>query len=383
MPLRSIFLTISLSLYFLSLPHRSNSLTTIGATFSAATANTSHHLQPPDSVAKAINSLQLAAVRLEDSDPNVVRAFAYTNVTLLLTIPNFLVAPIAANRSAALRWLYAHVVPFYPRTIITTISVGNDFLEASPEFAAILLPAIRNVYIALRNLGIRQISVSTTFSFVSIMTTPFPPSAARFQEPVSQTVMRPLLQFLRDTNSSFLINIYPYNLYRLNSEIPIGYALFQKHPFNFRDDVITGVRYRNLFDSMVDAVISAMAVAGHEDVPVIVTETGWPSFGTDSGEVEANQDYAEMYLKGLIAHLKSGFGTPLRREGVMETYIYQLFDGEEEQGARPVRKWGLLYPNMTKKYDVVFSKSAGIGEQRTFLAIAAWYFGVLVLTKLW
>lgn len=130
-------------------------------------------------------------------------------------------------------------------------------------------------------------------------------------------------------------------------------------------------------------MISAMAVAGHEDVPVIVTETGWPSFGTDSGEVEANQDYAEMYLKGLIAHLKSGFGTPLRREGVMETYIYQLFDGEEEQGARPVRKWGLLYPNMTKKYDVVFSKSAGIGEQRTFLAIAAWYFGVLVLTKLW
>lgn len=215
------------------------------------------------------------------------------------------------------------------------------------------------------------------------MATPFPPSAARFQEAVSETVVRPLLQFLRDTNSSFLVNIYPYNLYRLNSEIPIGYALFQKHPFNFRDDVITGVRYRNLFDSMVDAVISAMAVAGHENVPLIVTETGWPSLGTDSSEVEANQAYAEMYLKGLVRHLKSGFGTPLRREGAMETYIYQLFDGEEEQGARPVRKWGLLYPNMTKKYDIVFSKSAGIGEQRAFFMIATWYFGVIVLTNFW
>ncbi|CAK9323822.1 unnamed protein product [Citrullus colocynthis] len=382
MSLRSIFLTISLFLFSFSLPHSTDSLTTIGVTFSAATANSTHRLQPPDSVAKAIDSLKLTAVRLEDSDPNVVRAFAYTNISLLLTIPNFMVAPIAANRSAALRWLYVHVVPFYPRTIITTISVGNDFLEASPEFATVLLPAIRNVYTALRNLGIRQISVSTTFSFVSIMATPFPPSSARFQDPVSQAVIRPLLQFLRDTNSSFLINIYPYNLYRLNSEIPIAYALFQNHPFNFRDDMITGVRYRNLFDSMIDAVISAMAVAGHENVPLIVTETGWPSFGTDAGEVEANHAYAEMYLKGLVAHLKSGFGTPLRREGVMQTYIYQLFDGEEEQGARPVRKWGLLYPNMTKKYDVVFSKSARIGEQR-FLTIAALYFGAFVLTKLW
>ena len=215
------------------------------------------------------------------------------------------------------------------------------------------------------------------------MANPFPPSAARFQDPVSDDVIRPLLQFLRDTNSSFLINIYPYNLYRLISEIPIAYALFQNHPFNFRDDVVTGVRYRNLFDSMIDAVISAMAVAGHENVQLIVTETGWPSFGTDPSEVEANPAYAEMYLKGLVAHLKSGFGTPLRREGVMQTYIYQLFDGEEEQGARPVRKWGLLYPNMTKKYDVVFSNSARIGEQRAILTIAACCFGVFVLTKLW
>ncbi|KGN50629.1 glucan endo-1,3-beta-glucosidase 12 [Cucumis sativus] len=382
MLLPSSFLTFSLFLFFLSLSHPSNSLTTIGVTFSAS-PNSTHRLHPPDSVPKAIDSLKLTAVRLEDSDPNVIRAFAYTNITLLLTIPNSMVSPIAANRSAALQWLYIHVVPFYPRTIITTISVGNNFLEASPDLTTLLLPAIRNVYTALRNLGIRQISVSTTFSFVSIMANPFPPSAARFQDPVSDDVIRPLLQFLRDTNSSFLINIYPYNLYRLISEIPIAYALFQNHPFNFRDDVVTGVRYRNLFDSMIDAVISAMAVAGHENVQLIVTETGWPSFGTDPSEVEANPAYAEMYLKGLVAHLKSGFGTPLRREGVMQTYIYQLFDGEEEQGARPVRKWGLLYPNMTKKYDVVFSNSARIGEQRAILTIAACCFGVFVLTKLW
>ncbi|KAF3451156.1 hypothetical protein FNV43_RR07247 [Rhamnella rubrinervis] len=32
---------------------------------------------------------------------------------------------------------------------------------------------------------------------------------------------------LAETNSSFLVNIYPYNVYRLQSEIQIGYTLFQ------------------------------------------------------------------------------------------------------------------------------------------------------------
>lgn len=143
-----------------------------------------------------------------------------------------------------------------------------------------LLPAIRNLYLALRDLGIYKISVSTTFSFVKAVTIPpFPPSSANFQEPLGELVSRPLLQFLEDTNSSFLVKIYSYNIYRMYPEIPIGFALFQEHPFNFRDDLVTGVRYRNLFDMMVDAVITSMAVAGHQNVPLVVAEAGWPSSG--------------------------------------------------------------------------------------------------------
>ncbi|TQD74814.1 hypothetical protein C1H46_039651 [Malus baccata] len=69
----------------------------------------------------------------------------------------------------------------------------------------------------------------------------FPPSNAQFQEPAVDTVIRPLLQFLSDTNSSFLINLYPYKLYKMRSEIPIGFPLFQEHPFEFRDDLTTDV----------------------------------------------------------------------------------------------------------------------------------------------
>ena len=96
-----------------------------------------------------------------------------------------------------------------------------------------------------------------------------------------------------------------------------------------------------------------MAVAGYENIPVVVVETGWPSSGADASEVEANPAYAEMFLKNLVEHLRSGTGTPLRKEGVAEVYIYELFDKEVK--LRNDRNWGILYQNMTKKYKIEFS----------------------------
>ncbi|XP_054788471.1 glucan endo-1,3-beta-glucosidase [Prosopis cineraria] len=361
-----------ISLFLLSLLPLVPSLPCFGVTYSSPSNSSHPRSHPPFLLPAAIHSLNLASLRLEDSDPSIIRSFLYTNVSLFLTIPNYLVPPIAANRSAALSWLYVHVVPFYPRAKISTISVGNDFVDASPDSVDQLLPAIRNLHLSLRDLGIRKISVSTSFSFVSAISTPFPPSAAQFREPPGDNVIGPLLRFLRDTNSSFLINVYPYNLYRLRSEIPIGIALFQEHAFNFRDDVTTGVRYYNLFDMMIDAVVSAMAVAGYENIPIIVTETGWPSASSTGNEADANKVYAEIYLKGLVKHLKSGKGTPLRKEGLSEVYIYELFDKEPERGKHPLgRSWGILYPNLTMKYHHIdFSGSSTILGAKAWIKMA-------------
>ncbi|KAF2296212.1 hypothetical protein GH714_036758 [Hevea brasiliensis] len=294
-------------------------------------------------------------VRLPNPDANLIRSFSFTNTSLFLSIPNTFIIPLASNRSLALRWLYGHVLPFFPRSKISLISVGDD--AVSSDLAPFLMPAIRNIYQALHDLGINKISVSTTFSFINAIATSFPPSSAMFQEPLGDLVIKPLLQFLEDSNSSFLVKIYPYNMYRINSEIPIGFTLFQEHPFNFRDDLMTGVRYRNLFDMMVDAVITSMAVAGHQNIPVVVAETGWPSSGGEYGEIDATPAYAETYIKGLVAHLRSGLGTPLRKEGVAETYIFELADKEVKQGTR---NWGILYANMTKKYNIEFWQWQGL-----------------------
>lgn len=103
---------------------------------------------------------------------------------------------------------------------------------------------------------------------------------------------------------------------------------------------------------MVDAVVSAMALAGYETIPVVVTETGWPSSGN---ELDANSGYAEIYLRGLVKHLMSGAGTPLLKDGVRGVYLYELFD-KEGNG----RNWGVLYPNGSAKYRIDFS-----GESRS------------------
>ncbi|CAM8916252.1 unnamed protein product [Rhodiola kirilowii] len=366
-----LLLFLAWLLHFLILPSAvaQPSATSVGVTYTTSPSTADH-------VAKFAESSKIAAVRLPDANPTVIRSFTFTNVSLLLTIPNNLVPAIAANRSNAARWLYVHVVPYFPRARISTISVGNNVLEASPDLYNSLLPAMENVHTALDEIGIRSISVSTTFSFLNIMTEMFPPSSAQFQSPARDELIRPVLRFLEQTNSSFFINLYPYNVLRLNSEIPIGFALFQDNPYNFRDDITTGVRYLNLFDMMVDAVIAAMAVAGHENVPIIVTETGWPSSGS-TGELEATQDYAEMYVKGLIKHLRSGLGTPLRKEGVSQAYIYELFDRDNEQEVNGTnRKWGIFYPNMSKKYDIKLSGSGSMsGNGPTWLQVT----GLIVL----
>lgn len=119
---------------------------------------------------------------------------------------------------------------------------------------------------------------------------------------------------------------------------------------------MTGLRYRNLFDVMIDSLITAMGAVGHKGIPVVVTETGWPSEG-DTNDTYATELYARMFNAGLVKYLKSGLGTPLRREGVAEAYIFELFDEDMKQGAGSKQHWGILHLNMTAKYEIDFSGS--------------------------
>ncbi|CAH8277977.1 unnamed protein product [Arabidopsis lyrata] len=138
-----------------------------------------------------VSELQLPFL---DSNPAVISAFAYTNVSLLLS------SSYPCFKSFARDALGPYLCASLP------ISQQFPSPEVSPFF---LLRAMQNVHISLSDLRIYGISVSTTFSFF---------------------------------------------------------------------DLTTGVK---LFDMMVDVVIGSMAVRGHENLPVIVAETGLPRSGCE------------------------------------------------------------------------------------------------------
>ncbi|KAE8657856.1 hypothetical protein F3Y22_tig00116978pilonHSYRG00007 [Hibiscus syriacus] len=367
------FLFFSLLFSFL---HFTSSHPSIGITYSApSTTNSTAVPPPPDKIASIISALKITSVRLPDPGPSLIEAFSSTNTSLFLSISNPLIPTLASNRSVALGWLRLHVLPFYPRSKITLISVGNTVLNSThvEDFSPFILPAMRNLHRGLRDNGIGKIRISTTFAFFSTITTAFPPSSAVFKQSAGDLIIKPILQFLEQTNSSFLINLYPYNLFHLNTEIPIGFALFQDNPFNFRDDFVSGIRYFNLFPMMANAVLTAMKAMGYENIPLVVAETGWPSSGS---EAEANGVYAEMYLKGLFRHLKSGAATPLKKNGLAEVYVYELMDhhgGRNERGG----EWGILSENMKMKYDVEFS-----GGAKNCGLVAIWFSICLVIASM-
>lgn len=75
-----------------------------------------------------------------------------------------------------------------------------------------------------------------------------------------------------------MMNIYPFLSYAENpKDIPMDYALFRPGAPAVLDK---GLTYTNLFDAMVDTVISAMGRVGYKDMQIVITETGWPNGGS-------------------------------------------------------------------------------------------------------
>ena len=104
--------------------------------------------------------------------------------------------------------------------------------------------------------------------------------------------------------------------------------------------------------AQVDAVYSAIkACSGVTNVPVIVTETGWPSFG-DPNEPGAQQLNAQTYNSNLIKHLVSRLGTPLQPHLPLEVYIFALFNENSKPGPSSERNYGLFKPDGSRAYDL-------------------------------
>ncbi|XP_060185736.1 glucan endo-1,3-beta-glucosidase 2 isoform X1 [Lycium barbarum] len=314
----------------------------------------------PTQVVALLKAQQIRHVRLFNADRGMLLALANTGIKVAVTVPNEQLLGVGQSNSTAANWVAQNVVSHYPATNITTICVGSEVLSALPNAAPILVNALKFVHSALvaSNLD-RQIKVSTPLAS-SIILDSFPPSQAFFNHTV-KPVLLPLLKFLQSTNSFFMLNVYPYYDYmQSNGVIPLDYALFKPLAANKEAvDSNTLLHYTNVFDAMIDAAYFAMLDVNFTNIPVMVTESGWPSLG-DSKEPDATVDNANTYNSNLIKHVLNKTGTPKHPGMAVSTYIYELYNEDNKAGPLSEKNWGLFNNNGTPVYILRLTESGSM-----------------------
>ncbi|CAH2042116.1 unnamed protein product [Thlaspi arvense] len=105
---------------------------------------------------------------------------------------------------------------------------------------------------------------------------------------------------------------------------------------------------------MLDAFYSAVQSEGGSNVEIVVSASGWPSYGGTDATV-AN---AQTYCSNLIKHVEGVTGTPKRPAKAIETYLFAMFDENQNSWAETEKHFGLFSSDKQPKYQpsVNFSK---------------------------
>ncbi|TKW00211.1 hypothetical protein SEVIR_8G093100v4 [Setaria viridis] len=297
-------------------------------------------LPPASTVISMYKSNGIKAIRIYAPDKAALQALSGTNIRVLVGAPNDVLSNLTDAKAAA-AWVRDNIEA-YPSVSFGYIAVGN---EVAGKAADLLAPAMENVHSALDAAGLGHIKVTTSVSQAIVVFNQ--PSGGNFTKE-AQGFMGPVLKFLARTGAPLMANIYPYFTYAYNTAgMDVDYALFTAPGTVVKDGKYN---YQNLFDATVDAFYEAMAKLGVSDVPVLVSETGWPSGGGKA----ATPENAKIYNQNLIEHIRKG--TPRHPEPI-KTYVFSMFnENQKDKGVE--QNWGLFYPNMKPVYAISLSTSA-------------------------
>ncbi|CAO2841848.1 unnamed protein product [Amaranthus hypochondriacus] len=329
-----------------------------GSTIGICYGRNGDDLPTPDKAAELVKQHDIKYVRIYDSNIQVLKAFANSGVELMIGVPNSDLLAFSQFQSNVDSWLKNSILPYYPSTRITYITVGAEVTEVTSNVSALVVPAMKNVFTALKKVGLhKKIKVSSTHS-LGVLSRSFPPSAGAFSSHFAY-FLKPMLEFLAENQSPFMIDIYPYYAYRDSpSNVSLDYALFQSSSEVI--DPNTGLLYTNMFDAQIDALYFALMALNFRTIKVMVTETGWPSKGSPK-ETAATPDNAQIYNTNLIRHVINNTGTPAKPGEELDIYIFSLFNENRKPGMESERNWGLFYPGGTSVYNLDF-KGKGVTE---------------------
>ncbi|MQL87669.1 hypothetical protein Taro_020214 [Colocasia esculenta] len=350
---RLLFLPLMLPLVLLFAAHPVQAA--VSSTLGINYGQLGKDLPSPSRAVQLIRSVRAARVKLYDANPAILSALVGTPLQASVMLPNQLIPDAAANQSFADHWVASNLLPFRSSVHIRFLLVGNEILSDYSVRNSTwphLVTAMERLRRSLKTHSLRRVKVGTTLAMDALGTS-FPPSAGAFRPDVAQSVMAPMLRFLRRSRSFYFVDVYPYLAWAANPDaIALDYALMEQGAKTYTDPA-SGLLYTNLLEQQLDAVYAAMTRLGFRDVPLVIAETGWPN-GGDYDQIGANVYNAAIYNRNLARRLaaKPPIGTPARPFTVIPTFVFALFNEDQKPGPGTERHWGLFHPNGTAVYGV-------------------------------
>ncbi|KAK7262056.1 hypothetical protein RJT34_29616 [Clitoria ternatea] len=317
----------------------------------------SFHKLKPSTVVDLLKDNKIPKVKLFEADPDVLKALMGSGIQVMVGIPNEMLALLSSSPVSADLWVRHNVSAYMGKggADIRYVAVGNEpFLTSyNGQYQNMVMPAIQNLQQSLvkANLAsyIKLVVPCNADAYESSL-----PSQGAFRPELTQ-IMTQLVQFLNSNGAPFMVNIYPFLSLYDNGDFPQDYAFFEgtTHPVTDGNNV-----YSNAFDGNYDTLVAALGKLGYGQMPIVIGEIGWPS----DGAIGANITAAKVFNQGLITHVLSNKGTPLRPDAPpMDIYIFSLLD----EGAKSTlpgsfeRHWGIFSFDGQAKYPL----NLGLGNK--------------------
>ncbi|CAL9222331.1 unnamed protein product [Arabidopsis halleri] len=254
------------------------------------------NLPPPSEVINLYKSLSITNIRIFDTNTDVLNAFrGNRDIGVMVGVKNQDLEALSVSEDAVNTWFVTNIEPYLADVNITFITVGNEIIPG--EIGSYVLPVMQSLTNVVKSRSL-PILISTTVAMTNLGQS-YPPSAGDFT-PQAREQLTPVLKFLAQTNTPILVNIYPYFAYAADPvNIHLDYAIFKTDAVVVQDGPLG---YSNMFDVIFDAFVWAMEKEGIKDLPMVVTETGWPSAG--NGNL-TTPEIASMYNGNFVKHVES------------------------------------------------------------------------------
>ncbi|KAK1310447.1 Glucan endo-1,3-beta-glucosidase 6 [Acorus calamus] len=311
----------------------------------------SSHKLPPSIVVGLMKENKIGKVKLFDADPTVLKALMGSGIEVMVGIPNEMLELLSSSPAAADSWVAQNVSRYAVKNgvDIRYVTVGNEpFLTSyQGQFQSYVFPTMLNIQQSLARANLANYVKLVVPCNADAYESSSLPSQGSFRPELTQ-IMTQIVSFLNTDGSPFMVNIYPFLSLYGNTDFPQDYAFFggSSHPVMDGPNV-----YFNAFDGNYDTLVSALNKIGYGQMPIVIGEVGWPSDGVSS----ANLTAARAFNQGLVNHILSNKGTPLR-PGVppADVYLFSLLD-EEQKSVLPgnfERHWGIFSFDGQVKYSL-------------------------------